>query len=82
MLFFISLIFALILFIPVSYLMDLYRFKFDLKKYNIENPEYEIPIPGGIRDLNKLFRRFLKVRWGGDFFALYYADYGEEYVDD
>lgn len=82
MIYLFSFIFALILILPVSYIMDLYKFKRDLKKYNFENPYHQIPIPRGIGELNKLFRRFLKVRWGGDFWALYYCDYSEDYVDD
>ena len=53
-----------LLFLPVAYLIDLYFFKRDIRKYNSIMPEpYQIPYPETLRELLKEFSKFRKCQW-------------------
>ena len=66
---------SVLLFLPVAYLIDLYFFKRDIRKYNSENPSQSIPLPSSLRELLLEYRRFCKLRWAADFLTLYYHYY-------
>ena len=67
-------IFAVI-FGPLSYVLEILRFKRDIRKYNSENPSQSIPLPSSLIELLLEYRRFCKLRWATDFLTLYYHYY-------
>ncbi len=70
-----AIIFALVFTPRVCYLLYVWEFYFDLKRYNRENPDESIPMPGSFRELWRLYKRFCKLKWWGDFVTLYYHCY-------
>lgn len=71
-----SLLFAAILSFPVFYLIDLYRFKRDIRKYNSMMPEpYQIPYPSTFKELREEFSKCRKRLWLLRYQAYQYHEY-------
>lgn len=80
--YFFSLIIALITLLPVCYLLDAFRFKRDIRKYNSMMPEpYQIPYPETLRELLKEFSKFRKRLWLQRYQMYQYHEYILEEVD-
>lgn len=59
-----SILLALLLFFLVAYLLVLYGFKLDIRKYNTMMPEhYQIPYPTTFKELLSEFRKYNKLMW-------------------
>lgn len=69
---------------PLSYVLEILRFKRDIRKYNSENPSQSIPLPSSLIELLLEYRRFCKLRWATDFLTLYYHYYysPEDHADE
>ena len=64
-----------VIFVPLSYVFEIWCFKRDIGKYNSENTSQSIPLPSSLRELLLEYRRFCKLRWAAYFLTLYYHYY-------
>lgn len=83
--FFFSMFFAFIFFLPVSYILDAFIFRRHIRKYNSMMPEpYQIPHPTRFKELLNEYRRYKKRMWLLHYQMYQYHEYitEEDHADE